>query len=695
MVQFGISRRILYVLFLTAVLLNGGVLFIFFRFSDICTRFEHIHHEMRQRGTVAAGSGQNPLSHPPYSDGEWKALSDSLQFFCYCLVGLAVMVPVSLAGIYIFVRCFVISRILALQQELINSDPDTAERDFAVEETGDDELTLLASGINFYLGQIRQREQQLKNAARAAEAANEAKSAFVAAISHEIRHPMNAIINLTKLCLDTRLGIPLDEKRRQWLKIVRSSSESLLDLSNGLLDAAKVEANKMELNPEVFRLSELMDKLEPYRINAQMKGLDFLVNIENDIPQYWYGDQQRIGQILINLVSNAIKFTESGRVKVSFRLLHQDEKEWLLLKVSDTGIGIRDDQLESIFSPFHQEGAAAARSGGTGLGLSIARELAELMGGSIEAEPRLEPGSVFLVLLPLHSVSEEQEKKAARLSERDRGGTSRRFAGGSVLLVDDNPFNLLVAEELMKMSGLTVETAEDGGEAVEKARAKHYDLVLMDLNMPRMDGIEAGMIIHDLPDCAELPIIALTADARGSTRQNCLRNGMNDVISKPIDPQTFFNTLTYWLPEEHGEEVSEQGEEKKKQEERAESAVPGGERLRDESAEQVEPEGEQSELLDNPFILKAFVDSHGETVQRIRQALIDADRDEAHRQAHNLKSAAGVICATGLNTLAAELEQRFRDASHVGRDSEANLIAETETELRGVLERIKCNIGKV
>lgn len=584
---------------------------------------------------------------------------------------LAAMVLISLTVIYLIVQHSVISRILAIRQELINYDPEDTTRISAVEETGNDELTDLAGGINYCFDLIRQRERRLESAANEAEAANEAKNAFVATISHEIRNPMNAIINLTKLCLGTDLDVPLDSKRKQWLEIVRRSSESLVDLTNGILDLAKVDADKMELNPDIFRLSDLLEKLDPYKIGAQMKGLDFQVDIKNNIPKYWYGDQQRIGQILINLVSNAVKFTETGEIKVTVKLLCLGAEEGLLFKVSDTGIGIRDDKVESIFNPFQQAGGAAARCGGTGLGLSIAQELTKLMGGSIEAEPRLDQGSRFQVFLPLNSVPEERGGRAVTLSKRDSYLLPKRFAGGRILLVDDDPFNLLAAEELMKMSGLTVETAEDGIEAVEMIRIKQYDLVLMDLNMPRMDGIEASMVIHDFPDCTDLPIIALTADASGSTRQNCLRRGMNDVISKPIDPQTFFATLTYWLPEELNKELTEQGEGEEKEE-----------------STESEPEEKISDLLNNPIILKAFIDTHGETVQRIRRALLDADRDEAHRQAHNLKSAAGVIGAIRLNSLSGELEQRFTHASHINKDSELDLIARTDRELRRVLQRI-------
>ncbi|MCI5158514.1 MAG: response regulator, partial [Candidatus Electrothrix sp. AUS1_2] len=416
---------------------------------------------------------------------------------------------------------------------------------------------------------------------------------------------------------------------------------------------------------------------------------------ENKIPEYWYGDQQRIGQILINLVSNAIKFTESGRIKVTVEL-YLDREEWLLFRVSDTGTGIREDKLDILFTPFEQAGGSRSRRGGTGLGLSIARQLAEVMGGSIQAECKLYQGSIFQVVLPLRSVPDDEGGKAVSVSEHV-GILPKRFAGERLLLVDDNPFNRLVAEELLDLAGLLVETAEDGIEAVDMVRMRRYDLVLMDLNMPRMDGFEAARAIRDLPDCAELPIIALTADAAGSTRQSCLRSGMNDVVSKPIDPQTFFQTLEYWLSE-----VSV----RKKPVDAANSVPPpvapeSGKNtvhiknISTAATAQVRLEESAAALLKNPVILQAFLDTHSKTVQRIRQALAGNDRKEAHRQAHNLKSAAGAVGATKLNKQSEELEHRLATVSSVDKDSEADLIAEMETELQSVLERIKLNTGKV
>ncbi|MCI5142193.1 MAG: response regulator [Candidatus Electrothrix sp. ATG1] len=348
-----------------------------------------------------------------------------------------------------------------------------------------------------------------------------------------------------------------------------------------------------------------------------------------------------------------------------------------MVRVSDTGIGIRDDKLRSIFGPYQQEAHSAMRSGGTGLGLCIAQQLAVLMKGSIQAEPKLPQGSVFQVLLPLPSVAEEKNQVTCE-SENGRS-FPERFNSERILLVDDNPFNLLVAEELMKLAGLTVDTAEDGVEAVEMVRTKRYDLVLMDLNMPQMDGIEASVVIRGFPDCTDLPIIALTADANASTRQKCLSNGMNDVVTKPIDPSSFCSALTHWLPNKSTEmNKSASGE----------TCAPE-EALQDEPHVPNEPEETVAPpLLDNPVILQAFVHNHGKTVQRIHQALTGGEREEAHRQAHNLKSAAGAIGAPQLNRLCEELEGRLSNATAVNKDFEGDLVAQVGDEHLKVLERI-------
>ncbi|MCI5223877.1 MAG: response regulator [Candidatus Electrothrix sp. AR4] len=417
------------------------------------------------------------------------------------------------------------------------------------------ELTSMAEGINYFLEQIQQRELQLKNAVREAEAANKAKSLFIANMSHEIRTPMNAIINLTVLCLEAPLDTRLDSKRKGWLEIVRRSSKSLLNLTNDILDSAKVEAGRLELDAVIFSLTDLLDKFEPYQIEAKNKGLDFAINVQNDIPGYWIGDCQRLGQVLINLVSNAIKFTQKGTVEVEVALYRSAGEQGLLFEVCDSGIGIREDKLENVFTPFNQADNSTTRIyGGTGLGLTISRQLVELMGGRIQANCKQGAGCVFQVALPLEPVSEEHNSASDRIFDffPDKA-LCECFSGRVVLLVEDNTFNQIVAEELLTLAGIKVDLAKDGIEAVEMVTVKKYDLILMDLHMPRMDGFEAGIAIRDLPDCAELPIIILTADANSSTREQCFQAGMDDIITKPLDPNDFFRILQRWLNGEKNE----------------------------------------------------------------------------------------------------------------------------------------------
>ena len=528
------------------------------------------------------------------------------------------------------------------------------------------------------ISEQKANEGQLLDAIQQAREADEAKSRFLAVMSHEIRTPMNAVLGILGLLRDSSL----DKTQQDLVKIGRESGEMLLSIINDILDFSKMEAKKLELESTSFDLHRLLNQsMELLKTRAQQNGLELRVILADDLPQFMQGDSSRLQQVLVNLINNACKFTTSGSITLhASATLLPDSQFALYCDVQDTGIGIPADRQDELFEEFSMVDQSHSRAyEGTGLGLAICKRLVSLMGGQIAVESEPGVGSRFCFHVIMESAEADDIEATQVLKPFEHPSLNTR-----ILLAEDNPANQRVIRAILRSAGLQVDLASNGQEAVEAVGKLPYDIVLMDISMPLMDGMEATRAIRDMEGVnSQVPIVALTAHALKGDRERFIASGMNDYLTKPIDKSAILRCIYRWTSNKSDRKAGTDAhqvdtistEYSVDQVTYVDEAVLQ-QLVRDTSAEIV------------PELLLGYIEDTHERLRQIESAVSQTDATKLELEVHTLGSSAGAHGNTALLELARVIEGLCRQgAAERAMQQTPELLELAEESLRQLAQR--------
>ncbi len=567
------------------------------------------------------------------------------------------------------------------EEVLLNSQPAVRQSSF-LSIAGRKEVVLFSLNVYYladgsvggFLGvftdisEIKEKERELEVALKNANAATEAKSLFLANMSHEIRTPMNAILGMAYLVMRTEL----DDKQEDYVKNIHGAATSLLGIINDILDFSKIESGKLEMENIDFNLEKVVnDVFLLFAGKVSERNLKLIISLPPDLPRWFRGDPLRLGQVLTNLVGNGVKFTSSGEIEVAIsQEENQGNRYQLKFSVRDSGIGIAQKNLERLFEPFTQNDNSTTRHyGGTGLGLSISRNLVEMMGGRLWAESDLGVGSTVSFIVWLE---ESLQRVGLRETFYNRDKKNPPYLSGlKILVAEDNPVNRQIAEELLGQEGALVDSVENGEAALNRITdaefRDYYDLILMDIQMPVMDGFEATQKIRIINE--HIPILAMTARTMSNERDECLKNGMNDHISKPIDPLVLYHIILKYVKPESQNGVSDTPMTVRKRitepsvmmAEKSEATLVEATKIEEINWEMlINRLGDSQELI--LTLMTVFAEVHSGMADEIVAAMETENEDLLKQKLHTNKGVLGNIDATRLYQRVCKMEVELLEA---------------------------------